>query len=178
MRIGYVQAVNSAVEFQQIIEEMKNVGIEAQNIFVNPSFSDFATTLNHGDVLVIKSLCAFNSIAELFIHTIALLKREITVQSIDDPWFAMTQNQITLLQGFSDVSRKLRSSRSTQSLDQARAAGKKLGRPRGTTQHSQKVAEAQRLHRTEGLSITKACKIAGCQPRTYYRHCKKAVETV
>ncbi|MEG2319580.1 MAG: hypothetical protein RSC07_03845, partial [Mucinivorans sp.] len=61
-------------------------------------------------------------------------------------------------------------------LRKARSQGKVLGRPVGSTKDDQKVLLAIKLRKTKNISIQKACDLAGCQIRTYYRYVSKLPE--
>ncbi|MEG1649579.1 MAG: recombinase family protein [Rikenellaceae bacterium] len=129
MEKGYIQSVASVSEFQSIVNIMNSAGIESDNIYINQSFEDFVKTLDKGDRVVVFSLDFFTSISELISVTISLVDKNIEFESLSEPWYSISSDNILLLSGINELGARLRAKRTLVGLAKAKAAGKKLGRP-------------------------------------------------
>ncbi|MEG2760900.1 MAG: hypothetical protein RR921_06150 [Mucinivorans sp.] len=78
-----------------------------------------------------------------------------------------------MLIGINSFGKRIRASRTRIGLLRAKAEGKTLGRPVGTTKMAGKVGAIAKLRKESKISISKACEIVDCNPRTYYRHATK-----
>ncbi|MEG0815198.1 MAG: recombinase family protein [Mucinivorans sp.] len=173
MKKGYIQSINSVVEFQEVVAAMNKVGIQANDIAINPSFSDFIQTASAGDCVVVYNLDFFQSLAELMDTTIELAQRDITIQSLSDTWYNISPEMANLLIGIHNFDKRIRANRTRQGLSKAKADGKILGRPVGSTKTGGKIGAVTKLRKESNMSIAQACEVAKCNPRTYYRNVNK-----
>ncbi|MEG1648344.1 MAG: recombinase family protein [Rikenellaceae bacterium] len=152
---------------------MNKADVDLENIVINEEFYSFVKSLQRGDCVVIYSLSVFGSILELLTAVVNLEEKGIKIESVSEPWFNDYNSNISFVKGLNDIGRKLVGIRTKKGLGKARAKGQKLGRPFGTTTSSEKVKEAERIRQSSNVTIAKACEMAGCQPRTYYRYIRK-----
>lgn len=171
MKKGFVAALNSVAEFKDVVAMFEQKGVEAQDVVINKSFDDFAQSLQSGDVVVVRSYAdVFVSLPYFFTKYMEFAQRGISIESITDQTVELTTENVKLIQLLSDVGTSIRAFSTQKGLMKARSEGKKLGRPQGSTKLDSKIKEVERLRKEAGLSVVKACKIAGCEPRTYYRY--------
>lgn len=178
MRKGILHSVHSVSELQLILKKMSDAGVDSDNIAINEELSYFVDTLQSGDCMVVYDLSIFGSILELLNYAALSNEKGFKIESISDEWFNGYQSNMQLLTGLNDVGRRMVGIRTKRGLGKARASGKKLGRPFGSTTSNAKIKEVDRLRSTSKMTIKEACKIADCQPRTYYRHIKNRSENV
>ncbi|MEG0815375.1 MAG: hypothetical protein RSF93_05440, partial [Mucinivorans sp.] len=112
-------------------------------------------------------------LAELMDTTIGLAQRDITIQSLSDTWYNISPEMANLLLGIHNFGKRIRANRTRQGLDKAKADGKTLGRPVGSTKTAGKIGTVTKLRKESHMSIAQACAIAKCNPRTYYRNVNK-----
>lgn len=171
---AYVNQKRIASKFQSAIKAFQDYGVMTENISINDSFEDMIKTLDRGDSVVVMSytdICT--SLADLYSKIISLAQMEVDIRSIEEPYIAISIDQVEMIKSLSELDTRLRVIRTKQGLSKAKENGVKLGRPQGSKKANKKVEEVLRLRKDLGITIAKACQIAGCQPRTYYRNLKK-----
>ncbi|MEG1464834.1 MAG: recombinase family protein [Mucinivorans sp.] len=173
MKQGYIHSINSAAEFLKIVEAMNKVGVDSDNIIVNQSFGDFIETTTSGDCVVVYNLDFFQSLSEFMEVTIKLAQRGIHIRSLADTWYNVSPEMATLLMGITTFGKRIRARHTLAGLSRAKAEGKTLGRPVGTTKVAGKIEAIAKLRNESHMSISKACEVVKCNPRTYYRHVTK-----
>lgn len=173
MKKGYIQSINSVSEFQEAVEAMNRAGVDSNNIVINPSFNDFIKTVSAKDCIVVHNLDFFNSLAELIDITIKLTERKIHIKSISESWYNISPEMIDMLMGINAFGKRIRASHTRIGLLKAKAEGKILGRPVGSTKITGKLEAVTKLRKESKLSIAKACEMMKCNPRSYYRHLNK-----
>lgn len=178
MRKGYLHSVNSVSELQLILGKMNKANVDLENIVINEELNSFVNSLQDGDCMVVYSLDIFGSILELLNFVTDFENKGIKIESISDEWFNDYQSSMPVLRGLNDVGRRMVGIRTKKGLGRAKASGKKLGRPFGTTTSSAKIKEVDRIRSISNVTIKEACEMADCQPRTYYRHVKKRLGKV
>lgn len=175
MKRGFIQPGKTAAELIRIFKHLEESDVIADNITINSSFDEFVKNVNDGDTVVIDSyIDIFGGLNDMLMRLIELSQRGVIIESFNEPLLKLTANNIDIFKALLSIGIKVKASSTVRGLNKARESGVKLGRPLGTTKADKKVKDANRLHREQGLSITKACKIVGCQPRTYYRHIKNS----
>ncbi|MEG0559606.1 MAG: recombinase family protein [Muribaculaceae bacterium] len=167
---GYIQVIDSVSEFKEIIEKMCEAGVDPDEIVVNKSFDDFLTTVETGDCIVVQNLDFLNDIYGLINATTLLSGRGIDLKSLAQPWYSISNEMLHMLNGINEFNRHIRVLRTREGLVKAKANGKKLGRPIGTTKIADKIQAINKLRRDLKISIAEACEMVKCNPRSYYRH--------
>jgi DNA invertase Pin-like site-specific DNA recombinase len=130
-----------------------------------------------GDILIVSELSRFGrSVGDIITTVDTLVKRQIQLLAIKEgirlngAQDLQTRVMVTLFGLFADIERELISLRTKEALAAARAAGKRLGRPRGTRGRSKLDGREQEIKRLLALKISKAsiAKITGVDRATLY----------
>lgn len=172
MRRGFIKQVASAKELQQIIGGFANANVEADAILIAPSFEDIYRSLQKGDVIVVQNYASISTLGSInnFFDTInEIVAKGVEMESLEEPNVPINNKTVLIFQMVYELSYELRKTKTMQGLNKARAEGKILGRPMGTKKLMEKVKKVDKLREIDGMSVTKACQIVGCLPRTYYR---------
>lgn len=171
MKRGYIQPGKSASELIRIIKQFEHHGVPINNVTINISFEEFIKTAGSGDIIIVDSYTEiFGSLTEIMSYMIELSEQHLKIESCTELSLPFHPDNIEVLKAILTVSNKVRAFKTKEGLDKARSNGVKLGRPFGSTRVTIKVAQVNKLCRTQGMSISKACQEVGCNPRTYYRH--------
>lgn len=174
---GFIKPNSSVIEVISLIEKLKQNGVSLENISINQTFTEFCSEVTNGDTLIIESFTdVFSSLTELFTTLIDFNERKISLTSLNEPDLVIKEEQTALIETLHKIGGKLRAARTKRGLTNAKAQGKKLGRPFGSTKVDSKVSAATKLTKTSNMSIEKACEIAGCTVKSYYRHVGKKKE--
>lgn len=174
MKKGFIATLNSVVEFRDIVKMFEQKGVDAENVVINTSFEEFSQSLSSGDIVVIRSYAdVFASLSYFFTKYIELSHRGIAIESIQEPSIDISPANVKLVKLLSDVGTSIRTNSTQKGLMKAKSEGKKLGRPFGSTKLDGKIREVDKLRKDAKMSVAKACKIVGCEPRTYYRYYEK-----
>lgn len=171
MRYGYIGIINSIAEFKEYILLFEKQGVGIGNVIINQTFDDFINSTVSGDVVVVYSFTqVFNSITSMLYTVTDLFKRGVVVVSLSEPEIEINRDNIYVITQLCVLSDKLKVITTRRGISKTKSTGKKLGRPSGNTLIQKlKVIEVDRLREKTSITVTKACKIVGCQPRTYYR---------
>jgi DNA invertase Pin-like site-specific DNA recombinase len=130
-----------------------------------------------GDILIVSELSRLgHSVGEIITTVDTLVKQRIQLLAIKEGirlngiQDLHTRVMVTLFSLFSDIERELISLRTREALATARAAGKRLGRPRGTRGRSKLDGREQEITRLLALDVSKAsiAKITGVDRATLY----------
>ncbi|MEG2120792.1 MAG: recombinase family protein [Rikenellaceae bacterium] len=174
MTKGYIGQVDTVAKLQDLVLQFNKSGVKSDDIIINNNFNAVVDIVNDGDIILVMSFAElFGSITELFANIIMLAERRVTLRSIEEPLIVVNSQQVEFIKTLNELNGKMRTIRTKCGLQKAKANGKTLGRPVGTTKVDGKVLNAIKLHKESSLSIEKACAIAGCKPRTYYRYLTK-----
>lgn len=174
MKKGFIAAFGSVVELKEIITLMEQYGVDNKNIVINQNFEEFTNSLQSGDVVVIPSYAdVFMSLPYFLTKYIELSSHGIAIESVMEPSIDISAQNIALIKLLSELGTSIRISSTQRGLTKAKSEGKKLGRPYGSTKLDNEIKEVERLKKETNLSVLKACKIVGCEPRTYYRYREK-----
>lgn len=171
MKYGYIGKINSAKEFQEYILLFEQREVPLDNVVINLSFDEFTSSLGDGDTVVVCSyIGTFASLGTYLTTAIELLGKGITIESLLEPNVCINCSNSDIMRELNTLSRRLRSTSSIKSINKLKEAGKRVGRPCGSTSEQQKkVAQVEKLCRQFGITITAACKQVGCNMKTYYR---------
>lgn len=177
MKHGYISKVNSVKEFQEYISLFEQKGVALDNVTVNLDFEEFISSLSSGDKAVICSYIeVFSSLGAYLSTAIELLERDITLESLQEPEVIIDNSNCEFIRELTAMGRQLRSTSSHKSMDRLKQQGRKVGRPCGSSLELQrKVARVEKLRGESNISVINACKLAGCNPKAYYRLKNKAV---
>lgn len=170
MKKGFISDIGNALQFQQLLSLFEQNGIDANNIIINQPFGDFTTTLKPGDTLFIVSYSdVFFGLGDMLDRCITLLDKDIEICSIMEPDIIFGSKYLSLMRNLHILGRDMRSRRTQNGVNKAKAEGKKLGRPEGTVKFNSKAIAVEKLRRESRITVVDACKIVGCSPQTYYR---------
>lgn len=171
MKYGYVSRIDSAKEFQHHILLFEQRGVALDNIVINPDFDRFLASRVQGDTVIILSYVGlFASIGSYLTAVIELLEKGIAIESLQEPNVRINSSNEELIRELNTLNRQLRSCSSIKGMTKSRTEGKRLGRPRGSSVELQKkVAQVGKLCKESNISVVAACKLTGCNMKTYYR---------
>ena len=140
--------------------------------------------LREGDTLIVSELSRMGrSVGEIITIVDTLIKKQVRFmavkegirlngsQSYED---IQTKVMITLFGLFSEIERKLISMRTREALAAAKAAGKKLGRPKGVLGKSRLDSRKEEIMQLLALGVPKTAiaKITGVDRATLYHFIK------
>lgn len=172
MKHGYISKINSAQEFQQYILLFEQQEVSLDNITINLDFENFATSLNEGDTVVVRSYVGlFSSLGSYLTTAIELMERGIIIESLLEPNVCINRSNSDLIRELNILNRQLRSASSLKSITKLKNEGKKVGRPCGSCSLDiqKKVARVEKLRKESNISVVDACRQVGCNLKTYYR---------
>jgi DNA invertase Pin-like site-specific DNA recombinase len=130
-----------------------------------------------GDTLIVSELSRLGrSVGEIITTIDTLVKRQIRLLAIKEDIrlnggpALQTRVMVTMFSLFAEIERELISLRTKEALAAARAAGKRLGRPRGTHGRSKLDGKETQIKELLGLHVSKAsiAKITGVDRATLY----------
>lgn len=171
MKYGYISKIDSAKEFQHYILMFEQREVDLDNIVINPDFNSLLASLVEGDTVIIFSyIGVFASLGSYMTTVIELLERGITIESLQEPNVRINCSNRELISELNALNRLLRSNSSLKGQTKSITEGKRLGRPQGSSPElRKKVAHVEKLCRESNLTIVAACKLVGCNLKTYYR---------
>lgn len=171
MKYGYISEIGTAKEFQEYIVLFEQQGVALENVIINRSFDEFIASLKEGDTAIICSYVGlFVSIGSYLTAVTELLERGILIESLLEPNMRITRSNVALIRELNTLNHQLRSRSSLKVMSRLKDEGKKVGRPRGSSSTLlKKVAQTERLCQESDISVVAACKLTGCNPKTYYR---------
>ena len=130
-----------------------------------------------GDTLIVSELSrSGRSVGEIITTIDTLVKRQIQLLAIKEDIrlnggpALQTRVMVTMFSLFAEIERELISLRTKEALAAARAAGKRLGRPRGTWGRSKLDGKETQIKELLALHVSKAsiAKITGVDRATLY----------
>lgn len=135
------------------------------------------TRLASGDTLIVSELSRMGrSVGEILTTVDALVKQRVQFMAIKEgirlngAQNLQSKVMITLFGLFADIERELISMRTKEGLAAARAAGKRLGRPKGKLGQSRLNGKEEEIQRLLSLHVSKSsiAKITGVDRSTLY----------
>jgi DNA invertase Pin-like site-specific DNA recombinase len=138
--------------------------------------------LEPGDTLMVSELSRMGrSVGEIIITVDTLVKKRIRLIAIKEgirlerQQNLQTKVMVTLFGLFAEIERELISMRTKEALAAARAAGKRLGRPKGHLGRSKLNGKEDDIRKLLDLRVSKAsiAKITGVDRSTLY-HCMRS----
>lgn len=174
MKRGYIAPQDDERWQVKRIQQITQCGVTLDHVSLGEPFDRFLARLEDGDQVLLTSYAdVFCSLIELFNMVLSLSRRRITLSSIDEPLLVFPEERFPLLRGLVELDVRLRTLRTKRGLVMAQTAGKKLGRPVGTTRSNVQVQMAIMLRASSRITVLKACEAADCKPSAYYRYLKK-----
>ena len=131
--------------------------------------------LREGDTLIVSELSRMGrSVGEIITIVDTLVKEGIRLNGFQSYEDIQTKVMITLFGLFSEIERKLISMRTREALAAAKAAGKKLGRPKGVLGKSRLDSRKEEIMQLLALGVPKTAiaKITGVDRATLYHFIK------
>ena len=169
------------LEFAQrerlVVDEFLEVNASSRRSLKERKVDLLLARLAPGDILIVSELSRLGrSVGEIITTVDTLVKRRIQLLAIkegirlDGVQDLHTRVMVTMFSLFADIERELISLRTREALAAARAAGKRLGRPRGTRGRSKLDGKEQEITRMLALDVSKAsiAKITGVDRATLY----------
>lgn len=172
MKYGYIDKINSVKEFQKYILLFEQQDVPLDNIAINLDFDNFATSLSQGDTVVVYSYIGlFTSLGSYLTTAIELMEKGIIIESLLEPNVCINYSNGELIRELHYLSRQLRSASSIKSINKLKEEGKKVGRPCGSCSSDirKKVVQVEKLREESSISVVDACRMVGCNLKTYYR---------
>lgn len=171
MKYGYISKIESAKEFQNYIQLFEQREVALDNIVINTDFDTLLASLVQGDTVIILSyIGVFASLSSYMTTVIELLERGITIESLQQPDVRVNSSNEALIRELNALNRLLRSNSSLKGMTKSITDGKRLGRPHGSSPElRKKVAQVEKLCRESNTTVVAACKLVGCNMKTYYR---------
>lgn len=171
MKYGCIGTIHSAKEFQEQIQLFERSGVSLDNVAINVDFDEHIASLKTGDTLVVCSYVGvFPSLGSYLTTAIELMERGIIIESLLEPNVCINCSNSDLIRGLNMLNHQLRSTSSLKSIHKLMNEGKKVGRPRGSSlELKKKVAHIDKLRKESNISVVAACKLVGCNLKTYYR---------
>jgi DNA invertase Pin-like site-specific DNA recombinase len=160
-----------------MVDEFFEVSISSRRSLKARKVDLLLTRLAPGDLLIVSELSRLGrSVGEIITTVDTLVKRQIRLLAIKEgirrngAQDLQTRVMVTLFGLFAEIERELISLRTKEALAAARAAGKRLGRPRGTQGRSKLDGREQEIKRLLALHVSKAsiAKITGVDRATLY----------
>jgi DNA invertase Pin-like site-specific DNA recombinase len=130
-----------------------------------------------GDTLIVSELSRLGrSVGDIITTVDPLVKRQVQLLAIKEgirlngAQDLHTRVMVTMFSLFAEIERELISLRTKEALAAARAAGKRLGRPRGTRGRSKLDGKETQIKELLALHVSKAsiAKITGVDRATLY----------
>lgn len=169
MKLGYINPATTTTELLHQIEQQKTFGVNAENITINKTFPDFIDNIPpECTTIVVTSYCsAISSLTQLLQTVITMHKRGISLESATEPTICPPNGNIESIELIQHIAIELNRINTAKYKN---TSTPKRGRPLGSSKHSNKAKEVDTVRQQMSISIEKACRLVGCQPRTYYRH--------
>lgn len=171
MKRGYISKVDSAKEFQKQIELYQQCGVSLDNVAINVDFDAFISSVSCGDtVTVISYIGIFPSLDSYLKMATELIERNIVIESLQEPDIVVNKHNSVFVSQLNVLNHRLRSTTSIKCINKLKDEGRKVGRPAGSSNESlKKVSQVEKLLKESNMSVVNACKITGCNLKTYYR---------
>lgn len=174
-KIGYIKSSNESSSIKLSVNRLVDDGIPLSQIVISDDFQEALDKTKPGDQIVV---CSFTEICRGMLNLFELLsgtlETGVVLRSLDDPWLDMTSETCRwndCVMGFARLGKKILSDSTRNGLSNAKAKGKALGRPKGSTLQPLKNLEAGlRLYRETSKPIREICNTTGIHPRTLYRY--------
>lgn len=171
MKRGYIGKVDSAKEVQKQIELYQKCGISLDNVAINVDFDAFISSVSCGDTVIVSSYVGiFASLDSYLKMATELIERNIVIESLQEPDIVVDKCNSVFVSQLNALNHRLRSTTSIKCINKLKDEGRKIGRPLGSSSESlKKVSQVEKLLKDSNMSVVNACKITGCNLKTYYR---------
>lgn len=170
---GYIQSVSEAGAIRSRIDTLEKAGVALDDILIAGSIVQVLEGVCPGDELLLNSFaeCGCGSIRELLRVLREALGRRITVRSLEEPALDTgAQGVLAIMESIVQVDSVCRGKKTRTALRRLRTAGKKLGRPVGSTKNEMRLQQCARLYYRNQQSVHILGRETGITPRTLYRY--------
>jgi DNA invertase Pin-like site-specific DNA recombinase len=159
------------------VDDFLEVSVSSRRSLKERKVDLLLARLTPGDLLIVSELSRLGrSVGDIITTVDTLVKRQIRLLAIKEgirlngAQDLQTRVMVTLFGLFAEIERDLIAMRTKEALAAARAAGKRLGRPRGTRGRSKLDGREQEIKRLLALKVSKAsiAKITGVDRATLY----------
>ncbi len=159
------------------VDEFLEVSISSRRSLKERRVDLLLARLAPGDLLIVSELSRLGrSVGDIITTVDTLVKGQIQLLAIKEgirlngAQDLHTRVMVTMFGLFAEIERELISLRTTEALAAARAAGKRLGRPRGTHGRSKLDGKETQIKELLALHVSKAsiAKITGVDRATLY----------
>jgi DNA invertase Pin-like site-specific DNA recombinase len=159
------------------VDEFLEVSISSRRSIKERKVDLLLARLAPGDILIVSELSRLGrSVGEIITTVDTLVKGQIQLRAIKEglrlngAQDLHTRVMVTMFGLFAEIERELISLRTKEALAAARAAGKRLGRPRGTRGRSKLDGKETQIKELLALHVSKAsiAKITGVDRATLY----------
>lgn len=125
---GFISKIGNVMEFQELLSLFEQNGVDADNIIINQPLIELTSNLSSGDKLVLISYCdVFLGLSDMFDRCIALADSGMEVRSIKEPEIVFNGEQLSMMRKLHTLGREMRSRRTLNGVNKAKAQGKRLG---------------------------------------------------
>jgi DNA invertase Pin-like site-specific DNA recombinase len=162
-------------EQKMVVDEFVEVSVSARKSPRERKLDILLEHLSSGDTLIVSEMSRMGrSVGEIITTVDTLLKKKVRFLAVKEGIHLagkqdiQTKVMVTMLGLFAEIERELISLRTKEALAAAKAAGKKLGRPKGKLGKSKLDGREQEIKRLLALEISKAsiAKITGVDRST------------
>jgi DNA invertase Pin-like site-specific DNA recombinase len=170
-----------AQQQQMKIDQFISITISSRKSLSQRKISQLLASLEADDCLIVSELSRLGrSVGEIVTAVDHLVKRKVRVIAVKEGIDLLgrqelqTKVTVTLFSLFADIERELISLRTKEGLATARAAGKKLGRPKGVLGRSKLDSRKEEIEHLMRLGVSKSAiaRITGVDRSTLYHFIK------
>ena len=127
----YIQAQQPFAQIKKTTAVFEAAGYDTDAVRLGVSWEEFLGGVPDGATVVVYSVDFFPSLMELLSTLAALQERRIVLKSIKEPWLGEPVGSTAeFLFKLKELAVALHQNRTQQGIAKARAAGKRIGRPR------------------------------------------------
>jgi DNA invertase Pin-like site-specific DNA recombinase len=170
-----------AQQQQMKIDQFISITVSSRKSLSQRKISQLLASLEKGDCLIVSELSRLGrSVGEIVTTVDHLVKHKVRLIAVKEgidllgPQELQTKVTVTLFSLFADIERELISLRTKEGLLAARAAGKKLGRPKGVLGRSKLDERKEEIEQLMRLGVSKSAiaRITGVDRSTLYHFIK------
>ena len=174
---GFIKYTGNAAHLRRQIDILTTQGVSEQNILIEKDIKGVIDTLRPGDRLVVSSLSETGqSILGLLRVLLKIMDRGAELVAPDAPWLhrpGKSCDPVEWLRGLEQFGSKTASEKTKKALNDARATGKKLGRPQGTSREkNERCRMAAELYLHSQMSVRTICRSVGLDVGSLYAYLK------
>lgn len=145
------------------VDDFLEVSVSSRRSMKERKLDNLLARLASGDTLIVSEVSRLGrSVGEIITTVDTLVKRQIRLLAIKEgirlngAQDLQTRVMVTMFSLFAEIERELIAMRTKEALAAARAAGKRLGRPRGSRGRSKLDGREQEIKQLLALHVSKA----------------------